>query len=566
VRVTWAGLAASGAAIREQHMSRLAASNVSFSFGNQVVLDGVSLTLGPGDRVGVVAPNGVGKSTLLRVLSGELEPDSGSVIRSPAATTVLRLSQEPDIRPGETLAEHLARRTQVAAAQADLDASAEALAGGERGADDAYDEALRRWLALGGADLPERMGAVTAELGLDQALLSREAAQLSGGQQARLGLAAVLLGQPDILLLDEPTNDLDDAGLALLERHLLRLRAGLALVSHDRALLSAVTSQILELDEFSRHASLYAGGWDAYVNERELARRRAVDAYADYEGERDKLTEAARTQRQWSRSGAQRAANPRRQADPDKFVRAFHIAGAEKTGARAAKAERALARLEADAPEEVREPWHLQLQIAQADRAGAVAVSLTGGVVSRGEVTLGPLDLSIGPADRIRITGPNGSGKTTLIDALLGRAPLQAGRRYIGPSVVIGELDQTRRDFATEEPVASVVQASAGLTPEATRTLLAKFRLRGDAALRPAAALSPGERTRAGLALLQARGVNLLVLDEPTNHLDIEAIEQLEQALASYSCTLMLVTHDRRLASAIEVTETIDVTRLPHAG
>ena len=543
-------------------MSGLTASNVSFSYGDQAVLDAVSLTLGPGDRIGIVAPNGVGKSTLLKLLAGELEPDSGSVTRSPPATTVLRLSQEPDVRPGETLAEHLGRRTHVAAAQADLNASTQALARGERGADDAYDEALQRWLSLGGADLPERMAQVTAELGLDPALVSRDATELSGGQQARLGLAAVLLAQPDILLLDEPTNDLDDQGLALLEQHVRQSRAGIALVSHDRAMLSAVTSQILELDEFTRHGSLYAGGWDAYVAERDLARRRAVDAYAAYETEKDKLTEAARVQRQWARSGAQRAANPRRQPDPDKNRKAFQIAMAQNTGARAAKADRALARLDRDAPNQVREPWHLQLEIAQAQRAGDVAVALTGAVVSRGEVTLGPMDMNIGPADRIRICGPNGSGKTTLVDALLGRAALDAGQRYAGPSVVVGELDQTRRDFATTAPIAEVIQAATGLTTGEARTLLAKFRLRGDAALRPAAALSPGERTRAGLALLQARGVNFLALDEPTNHLDIEAIEQLEQALASYSCTLLLVTHDRRLASAVAVTQTIDVTQL----
>ncbi|HUD77346.1 MAG TPA: ABC-F family ATP-binding cassette domain-containing protein [Streptosporangiaceae bacterium] len=547
-------------------MSRLAAVNVTISFGGLVVLDGVSLSIGSGDRVGIIAPNGVGKSTLLRVLAGELEPDSGSVTRSPATTTVLRLAQEPDIRPGESLADHLQRRTQVAAAQADLDASLAGLTAGEAGADDAYDSALQRWLTLGGADLPERMAQVTAQLGLADNLLSRNAAELSGGQQARLGLAAVLLAEPDILLLDEPTNDLDDAGLELLEGRLRRTRAGLVLVSHDRAMLAAVATQILELDEFTRHGSLFSGGFDAYEAERELARRRAADAYAEYETERGKLTEQARQHREWARSGAQRAANPRYQPDPDKHIRAFRVAGAQRTGGKAAGVDKAIGRLDSNAPDEVREPWRLQLSIGETRRAGDVAVSLTGAVVSRGEITLGPVSLTLGPSDRIRITGPNGSGKTTLVDALLGRAPLTAGQRYAGPGVIFGEVDQTRRDFATQEPVSEVVRAAAGLpTLEEARTLLAKFRLRGDAALRPASTLSPGERTRAGLALLQARGVNFLVLDEPTNHLDIEAIEQLEQALEGYSCTLLLVTHDRRLADAVRTDQVIDVTAL-HAA
>ena len=329
-------------------------------------------------------------------------------------------------------------------------------------------------------------------------------------------------------------------------------------------MLAAVTRQILELDEFSRQGSLFSGGFDAYVAERELVRRRAADAYSAYETERDKLSESARQQRQWARSGAQRAASSRaQQTEPDKNIRAHRIATAQNTGGRAAKIDKAISRLDKDAPDEIREPWQLRLSIGETHRAGQVAVSLTGAVISRGDITLGPVDLTIGPADRIRITGPNGSGKTTLVDALLGRVSLSAGSRYAGPSLVPGELDQTRREFATDEPVVDVVRTAAGLpTGEEARTLLAKFRLRGDAALRPASKLSPGERTRAGLALLQARGVNLLVLDEPTNHLDIEAIEQLEQALASYACALVLVTHDRRLAAAVRVTETIDVRTL----
>jgi ATPase subunit of ABC transporter with duplicated ATPase domains len=539
--------------------------DVHVGFGSHAVLSGVDLVVGSGDRVGIVAPNGTGKSTLLRVLAGDLTPESGVVVRAPASASVVRMSQEPEVLAAESLHDHLARRTGVAAAQTAMDTAAAALAAGAPGGDH-YSAALDSWLALGGADFDERAATWTARLGLPADLLSRGAQALSGGQRARLALAAVLLAQPDVLLLDEPTNDLDDDGLAQLEGHVRSTPAGVVVVSHDRAFLAATVDRIVEIDEFSGCLSEFRGGWNSYVAERAATRQRAVEAREGYENERGKLVEAARRQREWARSGAQRAANPRYQPDPDKNIRAGRIEGAQRLAAGAARTGRAIERLDADAPEVVREAWQLRLTIAEAPRSGDVVVDLRDAVVTRGDVTLGPLDLTVGWGERIRLAGPNGSGKTTLVDALLGRLPLRAGSRYAGPSVVFGELDQSRRAFDTDEPVADVVRRIAGLPDDAaTRTLLAKFRLAGDVALRPARGLSPGERTRAALALLQARGVNCLILDEPTNHLDIEAIEQLESALDGYGGTLLLVTHDRRLAEAVRVDRTIEIRSLAAA-
>jgi ATPase subunit of ABC transporter with duplicated ATPase domains len=535
--------------------------SVSVGFGARRVLTDVDLTVAAGDRFGVVAPNGVGKSTLLRVIAGELVPESGVVVRAPASASVLRLAQEPTIEAAESLRDHLARRTGVAQAQASLDAAAEALARGDTGPD--YAAALEKWLALGGADFDERAAAVIADLGLPENLLHQGAQALSGGQKARLALAAVLLAQPDLLLLDEPTNDLDDDGLRRLQERVLAVPAGIVVVSHDRAFLAATVDSVLDIDEFTGRVSEFGGGYDAYVEEREAARQRALDARAGYENDRAKLVEGARRKREWARSGAARAANPRYAPDGDKNIRHGRIEGAQRLGSAAAKLDRSIERLDADAPDDVREPWQLRLAIGVAPRSGAVVVELRDAVVARGSVTLGPFDLAVGWAERIRLVGPNGSGKTTLVDALLGREPLRAGTRYAGPSVVFGELDQSRRSFATEEPVVDVVRAAVpDLEAADARTLLAKFRLAGDAALRPAARLSPGERTRAALALLQARGVNCLVLDEPTNHLDLEAIEQLESALADYPGTLIIVTHDRRLADAVRVDRVLDVRSL----
>jgi ATPase subunit of ABC transporter with duplicated ATPase domains len=243
----------------------------------------------------------------------------------------------------------------------------------------------------------------------------------------------------------------------------------------------------------------------------------------------------------------------RKQKDPDKIGKAARIESSEKQAAKARQTERMIERL--DVVEEPRKEWELRMTIAAAPRSGAVVATLSHAVVRRGTFTLGPIDAQVDWADRVAITGPNGSGKSTLIGALLGRIPVDEGSASLGSSVRVGEIDQARGLFLGPAPLVRAFGEAVPDWPESeVRTLLAKFGLTKEHVPRPAASLSPGERTRAALALLQAREVNLLVLDEPTNHLDLPAIEQLEQALDSFGGTVLLVTHDRRMLDTVRTT------------
>jgi ATPase subunit of ABC transporter with duplicated ATPase domains len=531
----------------------LVASGVTVTRGPVLVLSDVSLTVAPGTRVGVVGPNGVGKSTLLETLAGRLEPDTGSVSRAPRSANVGLLPQEPDRRPGETLSAFLARRTGVTEAQVQLDAATEALSTGVAGPD--YDEALQRWLDLGGADLDVRAAQVCADLGLPADLLDVETTSLSGGQAARASLASILLAQFDVFLLDEPTNDLDFAGLERLERFVLDLRAGLVVVSHDREFLARTVNAVLDVDGPLRTATLYDGGWESYLVERTRARQQQREAYDEFEDKRSGLVQQAQRQREQSVRGALRA--KRKQPDNDRAAKGARVEAATHAAGRVKTIESQIGRLnEVDEP---RKEWQLQLSIAAAPRSGGIVASLSEAVVDRGGFVLGPVDLQVAAGDRLAIVGANGAGKTTLLQALLGRVELTSGRRTWGSSVHLGEIDQARSRFGGDQTVVEVVEEATGWSAADARTLLAKFGLKADHTHRPAASLSPGERTRGGLALLQAVGVNCLVLDEPTNHLDVPAIEQLEQALAAYEGTLLLVTHDRRLLEAVRTTRTIEV-------
>ncbi|EDY61799.2 ABC transporter ATP-binding protein, partial [Streptomyces pristinaespiralis ATCC 25486] len=292
------------------------------------------------------------------------------------------------------------------------------------------------------------------------------------------------------------------------------------------------------------------------LEERETARRHAREEYDEYSDKRAALEGRAQMQRNWMDKGVK---NARRKAtDNDKIGRKMRSEASEKQAAKARQTQRMIERL--DTVEEPRKEWELRMEIAAAPRSGSVVATLREAEVRRGDFRFGPASLQIDWADRVAVTGANGSGKSTLLAALLGRLPLDAGHASLGSGVVVGEVDQARGLFyGTETLLDAFCAAVPGTEPAEVRTLLAKFGLKAAHVMRPATTLSPGERTRAALALLQGRGVNLLVLDEPTNHLDLPAIEQLEAALDSYTGTLLLVTHDRRMLDAVHVTRRIEV-------
>ncbi|AQA23845.1 heme ABC exporter, ATP-binding protein CcmA [Rhodococcus sp. MTM3W5.2] len=529
----------------------LHADGLSASRGERTLFSGLDLVVAPGDVIGLVGANGAGKSTLLSILSGHSTADiEGAVTLSPPHATVGYLTQEPERLAGESVEGFLGRRTGVTGAEEEMNAAAEALA--EDGGDDRYSHALERWLGLGGADLSERAEKVLSDLGLDVGL-DAEMTALSGGQAARAGLASLLLSRYDVLLLDEPTNDLDLDGLERLERFVEEARTGIVVVSHDREFLARTVTGIVELDLAQQQIAVYDGGYEAYLAERAIARQHARERYEDYADTKSGLEDRAQMQRNWLEHGVRNARRKAKGADSDKMGRKARSESTEKQAAKARQTQRRIERLEV--VEEPRKEWELRMQIADAPRSGTVVATVSGAVVQRETFRLGPISAQIEWGDRVLITGPNGSGKTTLLRLLLGKLVPDAGTAALGSGVAVGEVDQARGLFEGDEALAAAFGAQVPDWPDAeVRTLLAKFGLRGAHVLRSASSLSPGERTRAALALLQARGVNLLVLDEPTNHLDLPAIEQLERAMDEYEGTLLLVTHDRRMLDTMRST------------
>jgi ATPase subunit of ABC transporter with duplicated ATPase domains len=513
--------------------------DVAKHHGASTIIERVSLTVGPRSRLGVVGPNGVGKTTLLRLIAGLEQPDAGSITRSPPQLAVGYVPQQREFVQGQSVRDALRSQTGVAAAEHALRIAAAAVAGGAPSAADDYDGALRRFLALGGGDLEQRAAALLADLGLS-APLDQDASTLSGGERARVALAGVLLSLFDVLCLDEPTNDLDFTGLERLERFVADYRGALVVVTHDRAFLDSTVTRIVEIDPGSRLVREWAGGWSEYAAAKETERSAAYAAYDQALERRRELTELVSRRRTEARA---------RGASLGK-----ETGGADRRATRAltTKVHQARRQLErTPIPDKPFEPWQLQLELDVDAPSSGLVLRLEDAIAERGAFRLGPIDIDVAPGERLAVTGANGSGKSTLLDLLLGELPLTSGRRQVGRRTQLGAISPGREAYVGTAALLARFCERAVLAPTEARTLLAKFGLGADDVSRACDTLSPGERTRANLAELQSRRVNVLCLDEPTNHLDLEAVEQLEQALAGYRGSVVVVSHDRRFLEAL---------------
>jgi ATP-binding cassette subfamily F protein 3 len=525
----------------------LTAHHLSKSFDSQPLFEDVTFSLNPAERVGLIGPNGCGKTTLLRILVGLETPSAGQVEHAPNLH-IGYLPQGFDPAPEDTLGAIVARHGGNAEeTYAELESVATSLA--RRPTDPAlqnrYDELVAR-LASSQAG---RAAQVLAGLGLEGLDPDLPARYLSGGQKTRLGLALVLLDDPHLLLLDEPTNHLDIRMLEWLESWLVGNPCGMLIVSHDRTFLDHTVTRILELDP-QRGLHAYAGSYSDYLAQRQVEIDRQWTAYKDQQMEIKRLkADIARAKAQAAYT--ERQASSVRIGGSDMKIKGFkdYQRSIAKKVARKAKARETRLDHYLESDERVDKPqrsWQMKMEFGETPHLGRTVLHLEdlSAGYDPGAPLLQGVTLDLRAGQRIVLSGPNGSGKTTLLRTIARQIPPLKGQVRLGSSVRLGYMTQ---DGSSLDPALTALETVAELFPNETeaRNYLSFYLLTGDEPLKPVAMLSYGQRARLMLARLVAQGCNLLLLDEPINHLDIPSRTQFESALNSFNGAVLAVLHDR---------------------
>ena len=519
----------------------LQASNLSKSFGDNLIFEKVSFTVNAGERVGLIGPNGCGKTTLLRIILGDLQPDTGSAWLSPADMRAGYLAQaleyEPDQTVGEVMKAAVAGLTEaeqhletLSSHMATVEGEALARLLAE------YDRALEAFERLGGYQIQAQTDAVLDGLDLRDLDQATPVDILSGGQKTRLGLARLLLSRPDLLLLDEPTNHLDIGALEWLEAFLQAFEGAVLIVSHDRTFLDRTVCAILEMDTLTHTVTEYPGTYTDYVEAKEREREKQWAAYKDQQEYIARLEGTIAAKKGYARSIEQGTID----FAPRKIAKMI----ARKAVIQQRRLERLL-----DSEERIDKPgrtWQMKLEFVNTPTSGRDVLHLEGVAMGFGEQELfHGVDLTLRAGERVALVGPNGSGKTTLARLVLGELEPLAGRVRLGAGVKLGYYAQEQEDLDPGSTPYEALRAVAPMNETQARSFLHYFLFRSDEVFLPVGSLSFGERARLALARLVAQGCNFLLLDEPINHLDIPSRSRFEQAMAAFEGTVLAIVHDR---------------------
>ena len=520
----------------------LVVHGIAKRFGDQIILQEVNFAVNRGDRVGLIGPNGCGKTTLLKIIAGLEDPDGGSIILNPPGLHVGYLPQGLQVEEWTTIADLLnPPRGELTRVEAELTRISDqiALADGKAAPAlvEAYDQTLDRLTVLSVQVGDGRTESILAKLGMQDLELSTPVDELSGGQKTRLSLAKVLLGDPQLLLLDEPTNHLDIQMLEWLEDWLTSFDGGVLIVTHDRALLDRTVERILDFNLETHSLREYAGNYSAYLEQVLIEREKQMAAY------RDQVYDIRRMRQDITRTKEQARRVERGTIDSSQRRYAMKVARKAKSR------EKKLARFMASDQrvEKPRQSWRMKLKFTTPQHLGAdvlVVEDLSIGYPDQ-EPLLQGVNLHLRAGSRVALTGANGAGKTTLLRTFAGILQPIAGRVHLGPSVCLGYIAQEQELLDPKRSALEVIRDVAPLGETEARNFLHYFLLSGDDPLRPASSLSYGERARLMLAVLVAQGSNFLLLDEPINHLDIPSRTRFEAALAQFEGTVLAVVHDR---------------------
>ena len=511
------------------------ADKIHKAYGTIIVLEDISFSLEKGQKVGLIGYNGTGKTTLLKILAGLVEPDAGEVIVRRGAI-IGYMPQDTSLVSDETIRNYLRRVSGIAILEERLEKSLEALAEYER---------------RDGYAFEHRINVTLNGFGLSNVSSDRPINSLSSGQKSKVFMVGILLSDPDILLLDEPTNNLDLPALIWLEDFLVHSKAACIIVSHDRFFLDRVVQKIFEINWQTRMLNITSGRYSDYLVRKKKERARQLTEHEAQQEDIERLTEQAREKKAKAIQGSRFMGS-----DNDKFRRGFKRDRASKSGKAAKAIEKRIEQMEIIKKPIERDLFRIHIRPLKPEGSKDIFLKKIIAGYTDNDFRIGPISVTISYGNRVVILGLNGSGKSTLLKIISGELKPLAGEVIVGNALVVGNLMQEHDNLPRGENIKDFLTRRSSLTVQEAYALATKFGFKAEEINKEIAVLSPGGRARLLFALFSALSVNVLLLDEPTNHLDLEALEALEEAVAHYEGTIVLVSHDRYFLKKFRASDT----------